>query len=202
MPAKKKMRPLTERQKKLVEDNIGLVGYVIKKNGRMEATAKDEMQDDSHTLIRAAKLFKKNRGVMFSTYAVNAIKKELIRKRCEDGVIRVPEYLNYKKYAVSRFQGHAEVARSIGSIDAAIEVDEHPVAPNDDEAEFGYQAMRAVRWAIYKLQPVERDVIRSIVIRGESPTSVGKRHGLNYHQVGKVKLQAFAKLRASLQKHV
>jgi RNA polymerase sigma factor (sigma-70 family) len=181
----------------LVITKVNAIGKGVDQNDRL-----DMIQAATMELMKATQEFKESRGYRFSTYAGRTIRNGLIRHRMHQSVIKVPEYLIEKRDEPSKYQRFADAARSASSIDVAIEAADHPVAPEDEETEFGYRAMRAVRWAVQKLPPVERDIVRGVVFRGETLSRVGKKHGLNFDAAKKVKLQAFAKLRASLQKHV
>lgn len=69
------MSRLTDDQRKLVEDNIGLVGYTICRFMHMieKFDEKDAYQQGCLGLINAAMKYKPELGIAFSTYAVNGI---------------------------------------------------------------------------------------------------------------------------------
>lgn len=199
---KPKPRPLTAKQKDAVESNIRLVAYTVNKQKQWIASFDDDVQDGAVVLMECAKGFKKSKGYAFGTYVVSSIKNSLLKQKAESGLIRVPAYLNTRRYAKSPRQKDAKAVRSIGSVDAAMESEWHPVSPEDEESEFGYRAMRAVRWAIRKLTPIERRVVREMVFRGRSVFMLSPKLGISRKNIERIRLRAFAKLRASLQKHV
>jgi RNA polymerase sigma factor (sigma-70 family) len=202
-PARKKREPLTEEQKAVVAENRGLIGVAIKKvKAKIRSVPKnDQDQVGALALMEAAQGFDESRGVQFSTYAVKSICNRLVGHAMTNGpLIRVPDYLYEKSKASSRFQKYAAAARSTRSIDAALDDGFHPVAR--DEAKPDEDVANAVRRAVEKLPPIERDVVQSVVFRDESMASVGKRHGFATRKVCEIKLRAFAKLRVRLHEHV
>lgn len=69
------MERLTEKQKKLVEDNIKLVPYTMNRYfSGYKADSKEEMYGDAYlALVLAAKNYKEDSGCSFSTFAVKSI---------------------------------------------------------------------------------------------------------------------------------
>lgn len=69
---------LNDRQRDLVEDNIGLVGYALARYGHQGVGyGEDAFQIGLIGLMRAAACFDNARGVRFATYAVHCILSEL-----------------------------------------------------------------------------------------------------------------------------
>lgn len=70
--------PLTDDERQLVVDNLGLVHYVV---GRMTSIrpdmVDDRIQDGTLGLMRAVQLFDPGRGFTFSTYAIVAIRRAI-----------------------------------------------------------------------------------------------------------------------------
>ena len=75
------MEKLTEKQKKLVEDNIKLVPYTMNRYfSTYKADSKEEMYGDAYlALVLAAKNYKEENGVSFSTYAVKTVALYVLR---------------------------------------------------------------------------------------------------------------------------
>ena len=75
---------LTEKQQQLVEDNIKLVGFVIKKSGIKFNNYKIEYEDLYQIgclgLCRAVETFDPEYGSTFSTYAYIVIRNEILRE--------------------------------------------------------------------------------------------------------------------------
>lgn len=67
--------PLTVEQERLVSENTGLVGFVLKRLGRRptEMDWDDMYQDGLFGLVKAARGFDPDKGFKFSTYAVRTI---------------------------------------------------------------------------------------------------------------------------------
>lgn len=199
---KRKPAPLTAAQQEFVMANRGLIGVATKNQYYRHLSTYELDQEGAIALAMAVKGFRKSKGFRFSTYAATAIRNALKRRDQEGSLIHVPHYLRSEAGKASPYRKDAEAVDGMTSIQHAMTEGFHPESPEDEESEFGYRAMRAVGWAIRKLDPVERDVIRSVVIRGETTGGVRRRHALSAGDVSRIKLQAFAKLRARLQKHV
>lgn len=199
---KRKPKPLTEEQKAVVAANRGLIGVACKGLTFNNMSSYECDQEGVVALAHAVQGFNPKKGVCFSTYAVQAIRNALMRRDQEFALIHVPHYLRTKDAEQHRYQRYARAVDGRVSIDEAMKWGWNPPGHEDEESEFGYQAMRAVCWAIRKLSPVERQVVRAVVFRNETPGVFGKKVGMSYHHVKKVKMQAFAKLRATLAKHV
>lgn len=86
---------MTDKQKKLVEENIGLVRYSIKKYIKSAVGDDDVYQIGCIGLIKAAKNYDASRS-LFATYAAKCIVSEIyhyFRHQCS-----VKETMNYKAY--------------------------------------------------------------------------------------------------------
>lgn len=86
---------------KLVEENLPLVGYWVKRfyravpAARASYASEDAFQDGSIGLVRAAELYNGNFGVCFSTYASSWIRQAMDRGLQKSRIVHVPE--NYVK---------------------------------------------------------------------------------------------------------
>lgn len=69
--------PLTPEQAKLVEDNLGLVGYMLKSVKHLPAFSEELVSIGNMALIRAAKCYDPASGNKFSTYACNGIRMDM-----------------------------------------------------------------------------------------------------------------------------
>lgn len=74
------MPPLTEEHRRRVEQNTGLVGFVLR-GQEAEPDYDDRFQDGLFGLMRAAQKFEPERGLRFSTYAVQWIRAALQQGR-------------------------------------------------------------------------------------------------------------------------
>ena len=78
--------PLTPAQRALVEDNLGLIGYVIRQM-RLHIDPDDLFSEGSIALCRAASIYRPGEGASFSTFAVCVIRRRLIKvvtRECRD----------------------------------------------------------------------------------------------------------------------
>lgn len=72
---------LTDEQRQRVADNLGLVGWVLRRRGTPTDEWDDSFTDGVIGLCRAAQLFEPERGFAFSTYAMNWIREGVTRGR-------------------------------------------------------------------------------------------------------------------------
>lgn len=74
---------LTDEQRRRVEENTGLVGFVLRRRNTPTADWDDAFQDGTFGLIRAAQMFDPAKGFRFSTYAYRWIQQSIQRGRAE-----------------------------------------------------------------------------------------------------------------------
>ena len=90
---------LNDEQKKLVENNLGLVYYIINKHYRMNILDEDLQQEGMYALCYAAYKFNPEKGSFRScayTIVLNAIREELRRRLTESS--RLPSISAYETY--------------------------------------------------------------------------------------------------------
>jgi len=80
---------LTDTQKQLVEENMGLVSFVAKMLGIYD---KDVLQEGYMALMKCVQNYKENLGFQFSTYAISNIKWVMLKanKEEKEGLIKQP----------------------------------------------------------------------------------------------------------------
>lgn len=103
------MKPyiLNDEQRKLVEDNMGLVPYTLRKCYGSEIAYDEDINSIAMiSLCRAACTFDPSRGVCFSTYAVNCIVREM------------------KCYWKNEYEKHRVGEDAISSLNIPIDTDE------------------------------------------------------------------------------
>ncbi|MDR3582644.1 MAG: sigma-70 family RNA polymerase sigma factor [Candidatus Pacebacteria bacterium] len=198
-----RIKRLTKKKKDEAAKNVPLAKHIAKKMGWRDLPMEDQIQEASVGLCKAVNGFDPSRGTKLSTMIGRCAMNEILSARRKYGLIRIPDYLQEKANAEHGLQKHVKQAGKRLSIDGISEDSEfHPRCPEDDDSEFGWKAMRAVRWAVQKLPPIERDVIRGLMFRQETARELGKKHGVHVSVVRHLKDTALAKLRASLVKHV
>jgi RNA polymerase sporulation-specific sigma factor len=79
----------TEAQNRLVEENIGLVHWALRRFGGRGCDMEELFQVGAVGLVKAARRFDAARGLAFSTYAVPVIIGEIRRFLRDDGIIHV-----------------------------------------------------------------------------------------------------------------
>lgn len=72
---------LTDEQRQRVSDNLGLVGWILRRRNTPTDEWDDSFADGVLGLIRAAQMFDPERGFKFSTYAINWIRQGVGRGR-------------------------------------------------------------------------------------------------------------------------
>lgn len=198
-----RIRPLTEKQKSTTQANMGLVYKVVNQGKFVHLPREDQDQEGSIALAKAVRKHRKNGGANLATYATRAIKNRILMAEQQDHLIHIPVYLFSDKFADNPLQDDVQKASRFEPIDSIWHDDpNHPAVPKDDEPEFGWKAMRAVRWAVQKLPPKERDVIRGLMFRGQTPGQLGTKYGIHVSKIHIIRDSALAKLRTSLVKHV
>lgn len=203
MPAKQDARErLTEEEQEVVAKNTGLIGLAIKKVGPNGNLVDDQFQDGAIALMTAARKYDESKGWKFSTYATKSIYNALLRNDYQYGPIHIPRDLKCKGKSTPERMAAAKKARSSVSLNVVLRTPEHPSYSDGDDDEFSYEATQAARRAVLKLEPIERDMIQSVVMGGETMMDFGKRHGFGRWTTRGIKRRALAKLRARLQKHV
>ena len=213
---------LTVRQRKLVKDNMGLVGHLIRK---YRGIAGLEMGDlagiGCYALCKAARRFDPKLGYKFCTYACQSIKHELINDADNQrDVIHIPRMTRYLAGKMARGENlgnfHMKEATAakvrvrtrqfqpahdrhgIGSYDPQGEEysvpapDEVPPLDSDDLSDLHVQLRR--------LTEVERDMITRRYFRGQTLKEIGEAHGRTRERVRQVINVALLTMRAGMEK--
>jgi RNA polymerase sigma factor (sigma-70 family) len=109
--------PLTDEQSRLAADNIGLAYSALGEFGGPKTDPDRLLSAAFEGLVLAARGFKPERGMRFSTYAVPTIKRS-IKRATRDGLIYVPAY-QFETYRLDRnsYRDDVRRARQVASID-------------------------------------------------------------------------------------
>jgi RNA polymerase sporulation-specific sigma factor len=121
-----------EARDRLILDNLGLIGSIVKRFEGRGVDREDLFQIGTIGLIKAVDKFDVDFGVMFSTYAVPMITGEIKRFLRDDGMIKVSRSLketSYKAFA-AREQLEKKLGRepSLSEIAKAMEMSVEDVA--------------------------------------------------------------------------
>lgn len=84
----------TEQRNQMVLDNMGLVFSVANKLRNSKAEHEDLIQEGVIALTKCCEKFDPNKGFCFSSYAMLAIRREMIRYIRKLDMIRLPDYLH------------------------------------------------------------------------------------------------------------
>jgi RNA polymerase sigma factor (sigma-70 family) len=204
MPPKQDVcQRLTEEEQEIVASNTGLIGFAIKKVGLIGNLIEDQFQDGAIALMGATRNYDESKGYEFSTYATRAIRNALLRNEYQFGAIRIPRDLKCKGKSSPERRAAAKKARTAVSLNEVSGTPKNLVySEEDDGSGFSYEAMQAAKLAVFDLEPLERDIVESVVMGDESMTDVGERLGIKRWTIRYIKRKAMTKLRDQLQKHV
>lgn len=115
-----------EARDKLILDNMGLIGSIVKRFEGRGVDREDLFQIGSIGLIKAVDKFDTSFGVMFSTYAVPMITGEIKRFLRDDGMIKVSRSIKetaYKTYiAKERLERELKREPAISEIAEALDM--------------------------------------------------------------------------------
>ncbi len=115
-----------EARDKLILDNMGLIGSIVKRFEGRGVDREDLFQIGSIGLIKAVDKFDTSFGVMFSTYAVPMITGEIKRFLRDDGMIKVSRSIKetaYKTYiAKERLEKELKREPAISEIAEALDM--------------------------------------------------------------------------------
>ncbi len=121
-----------EARDKLILDNMGLIGSIVKKFEGRGVDREDLFQIGSIGLIKAVDKFDTSFGVMFSTYAVPMIMGEIKRFLRDDGMIKVSRSIKetaYKTYIVKeRLERELKREPAISEIAEALDMSIEDIA--------------------------------------------------------------------------
>ncbi len=92
-----------EERSRIVEENIGLVGSVVKRFANMGYDMEDLFQIGCVGLVKAVERFDFRFGVKLSTYAVPVILGEIKRHLRDDGALRISRSIKTNALNVRRF---------------------------------------------------------------------------------------------------
>ncbi|MBQ7638719.1 MAG: sigma-70 family RNA polymerase sigma factor [Clostridia bacterium] len=212
---------LTEEQKKLVEENLGLVHACANRFRGRGAEYDDLFQAGSVGLVKAAGGFKEELGFKFSTYAVPAILGEIKRIFRDGGDVKIGRTSKEKALALMKIKeelanetgrepGVGEIAKKAGldvceaaSLLSAcipavsLTTDENgendiPVPAPDEKLE----TLLDLKKAVAALDERDRAIIALRYEKGMTQSAAAELLGMTQVQVSRREKQILIKLRA------
>jgi RNA polymerase sigma factor (sigma-70 family) len=180
----------------LVEAKLHVVPWVVNRllphsPGLQRLGFDDACQVGYLGLIRAAELWAPQRGT-FSTYAVRAIRRRLLHAAlCSGGVIRVPSWVH--RSGAGRCYADAERANRFGPLPEDVLGLESPAASTLDASE----DVAAAISALDRLPRRQADIVRRVVMHGESCAAVARDFGLTRERVRQLKVAGLMALRSA-----
>lgn len=201
------LRELTAEERSVVEANINLAYYIANRFTRTRLSRKDRGQIALLGLIRAAQTYDSSRKVRFNTYATAVIRTHLIDANRDDGIIRIPRYVqtNRAKPRGMRCLAAAGSARHVATF-GAIESD-FPVDPPDrehadpDEYDERERRIAALLSSIDRLPDRERRVVMMRMAR-RSYDVIRLELGCSMGAVRELERAAHRQIRADLARAV
>lgn len=177
-----------------VEDNLGLVGFVLGRTRYCQHLDRDEREAIGRVgLVKAALRFDPARGVKFCTYAYPVIYRELQSHHLEDRPIRIPHYLGTRAGSESRHVAAAGKALGCVSLEAA----GRDLAVDDASDEWG-DLIDSLRGTLPSLPERERLVIDLRFFQGETLAVIGARLGVTKEWIRQIEVAALLRLRRRL----
>lgn len=212
-----------EDRNALVVANLRLVDFCINKMHRggddafvrKVGSRADLFQHGVIGLINAAELWDESQGIKFSTYAVWAIKRRLIKAMTEGGIVRTPYYHSrnaaYKKETMRVSEATllaAEKARCVLHFSALSGVGEEQspdeilniVARAELPSMFDDADSRlAIEEALELLDERKRQIVRMFYFDGLRMLEIGRELGITRERVRQLRNKALKDLRGHLR---
>lgn len=198
MPRRYVQRPLTEDEKRVVEENMRLVYKIARQRTNSSLPFDDRVQAGARGLMRAAQKYDPARAA-FSTYAHRWIRNMIQAAERADGVVHVPSWVRYDhgdadaQARADRLRGHAERALMMvgGVVDDDVAGAGSSEAPVDDADE--------IAWLLGKLDRLtarQREVLRAVFWDGDADAVIGRRYGVSRQRAWLWKERALSHLKA------
>lgn len=217
-----------EERNRKVEENIGLVGCVVKRFANVGYDMEDLFQIGCLGLVKAIERFDTAFGVKFSTYAVPLILGEIKRHLRDDGAVRISRSiktnaLHVRQYVEQQSKLYgitptiSEVSEKLGLRQEEVVLAMEAIRPmqylQETDPESGFSLMDtipapdteehlldrlALRDLILTLPPREQLLLSLRYDKNQTQTQVAKRLGISQVQVSRLEKKLLLKLRALL----
>jgi len=197
-PLKEELLVLTKEQKKLYEENEGLVGYFARDffrwADRIGVPREDVLSAGKEGLLRATQTYDKELGYKIATYAQHWIKNritKLLRNKTEnakgDGRLRSYEDM-----------GPKEIRKDMAANDPGALGAETPDMEGDIS---GKEELEKVRGILKKLDIPERDkLIFGMKLDGKKDVEIADSMGLTRARIGQIIPRIMAMIRKELRR--
>lgn len=197
-------RPLTPEQSRMVEENLGLVGFMIRKFGTCGSDYEDAWADGVFGLMRAVQLFDPERGFRFSTYA-----QQWIRQAIQQGHARLAgrnwrhavNYGSYRGRERGEYVAPVSLDAPLSAADDIPLVDAIPVEGGQREVD---DTVRA-RQLLDDLRRHARDefdlAILNGIAMGDSLSEIARRHGRSLQNLQQRRARIFGRYRHPTGRH-
>lgn len=209
---------LTEEQKAMVEANMRLVHFVVKRLWSLAwfrrycmGDYSEAFQEGCHYLIKAVLYFDPTRDVAFSTYVTKVIYLELCRKaRCNITCIRVPnnavEAANGKSWASLNpeyIEKAKRATREVINVSSCRHMEDRQYSPArmERDVDRSFASVRVSK-LLPMLEPRQREIVRRRVgMAGPAETleEIGNSLGLSKERVRQVEHDAHDRMRMAVE---
>jgi RNA polymerase sigma factor (sigma-70 family) len=186
---------LTPLGRQMVEDNLGLVGWMLERTRYCAHLCRDDREQIGRIgLINAVAHHNPARG-KFSTYASWAIYRTLQAENNRDRTIALPRAL----HKIKDPELHVQAARmtAVLSIDEA-EYDP-PMAAEEEDDRPDDGLIAALRAAVGGLTERERTVVTGYVVDGRTLASIGDQVGVTKERIRQIRDKTLADLGDALR---
>jgi RNA polymerase sigma factor (sigma-70 family) len=202
------LTPLTDEQRKLAEDHMGVAIAYVRARRWMRKNEDDFQQVAFLALSHAARKYGPNAGCDFPVYAYQRIRRAVANYLNTLRTIRIPVdgHKNRHKTKAAEYERAKERAKAMkgDTIEAMVEVDQEPASafPGPAEAYERAETIQAVRAAVDRLTPLQRQTVLACDMGGREITSFAAERGVTPTAVQTSRRLAREKLRRFLTKHV
>jgi len=193
--------PLTTEQQDLAMTCYHLVPYVISRLNNYypvrQLDYNEAMGEGLLALCKAARTFKPDMGVKFSTYAYQAIVSFVVKAARSNRIIHIPGHLHNHRKKKKHLIAAAARVRSVCSLPANFDCDyagKQPSEPLYDDDE-----QQILRQAIQRLPTLLAEVLHCRFFDGLTLLKTGQRLGVTRERVRQLQIQALEAAREQLQ---
>lgn len=203
MKKKKPIAPLTEAEKQIVADNMGVVVDVAMGMKRCKLPLKDRVQAGATGLIEAVKSDDGSQRAKIGTYSHHFIKSAIRNAESRDKAIYVPIRMRFKFSDPKKQARVNELLAKTGPTDSieAMPLSKLEAAVLIDAPGEPTQAEEDASAAFDSLEERFQEVIRHRVWGGDSIDGAAKALGCNRKTVMAREARAFSLLRDTLWRH-